>query len=97
VDPVDHLHDDDVPSGAYVGGLTYSVAASASSGLAVAISRPAASLRSVLGSTVAGSSDGSGTCVVRANCVRERASYGPASQVQQSFTVVLAVSRLGAD
>ena len=43
------------------------------------------SVCSVSGSTV--SFDGSGTCVVRAN-QSGNASYGPAPQVQQSFTVV---------
>jgi hypothetical protein len=73
------------PSGAYVGGPTYSVAASASSGLAVTFSSGSPSVCGVSGSTV--SFTGSGTCVVRAN-QSGNANYQPAPQVQQSFTVV---------
>ena len=73
------------PSGAYVGGPTYTVAASASSGLAVTFSSGSPSVCGVSGSTV--SFTGSGTCVVRANQAGN-ANYQPAPQVQQSFTVV---------
>lgn len=73
------------PSGAYVGGPNYTVAATASSGLAVAFSSGSPSVCSVSGSTV--SFTASGTCVVRANQAGN-ASYQPAPQVQQSFTVV---------
>ena len=73
------------PSGAYVGGPTYTVAANASSGLAVTLSSGSPSVCGVSGSTV--SFTGSGTCVVRANQAGN-ANYQPAPQVQQSFTVV---------
>ncbi len=73
------------PSGAYVGGPTYTVAATASSGLAVTFSSDSPSVCSVTGSTV--SFAGTGTCIVRAN-QSGNASYQPAPQVQQSFTVV---------
>jgi hypothetical protein len=73
------------PSGAYVGGPTYGVAANASSGLAVVFSSGSPSVCSVSGSTV--SFAASGTCVVRAN-QSGNASYQAAPQVQQSFTVV---------
>ena len=73
------------PSGAYVGGPTYGVAANASSGLAVVFSSGSPSVCSVSGSTV--SFTASGTCIVRAN-QSGNASYQPAPQVQQSFTVV---------
>jgi hypothetical protein len=73
------------PSGAYVGGPTYSIAAGASSGLAVVFSSGSPSVCSVSGSTV--SFAASGTCVVRAN-QSGNASYQAAPQVQQSFTVV---------
>lgn len=73
------------PSGAYVGGPTYTVAANASSGLAVVFSSGSPSVCTVSGSTV--SFAASGTCVVRAN-QSGNASYQPAPQVQQSFTVV---------
>ncbi len=73
------------PSGAYVGGLAYNVAASASSGLAVSFSSGSPSVCGVSGSTV--SFTASGTCIVRAN-QSGNASYQPAPQVQQSFTVV---------
>jgi hypothetical protein len=73
------------PSDAYVGGPTYAVAATASSGLAVTFSSGSPSVCSVSGSTV--SFTESGTCIVRAN-QSGNASYQPAPQVQQSFTVV---------
>jgi hypothetical protein len=73
------------PSGAYVGGPTYTVAATASSGLAVTFSSGSPSVCSVSGSTV--SFAGSGTCIVRAN-QPGNAGYQPAPQTQQSFTVV---------
>ena len=73
------------PSGAYVGGPTYTVAATASSGLAVTFSSGSPAVCSVSGSTV--SFTGTGTCIVRAN-QSGNASYQPAPQVQQSFAVV---------
>jgi hypothetical protein len=73
------------PSGAYVGGPTYTVAATASSGLAVTFSSGSPSVCSVSGSTV--SFAGSGTCIVRAN-QPGNTGYQPAPQTQQSFTVV---------
>ena len=77
------------PSGAYVGGTSYNVAANASSGLAVTFSSGSPSVCAVSGSTV--SFTGSGTCIVRAN-QPGNPSYQPAPQVQQSFTVVPAPS-----
>ena len=73
------------PSGAYVGGPTYTVAATASSGLAVSFSSGSPSVCTVSGSTV--SFVGTGTCVVRAN-QPGNGSYEPAPQLQQSFTVI---------
>jgi hypothetical protein len=73
------------PSGAYVGGPAYTVAATASSGLAVTFSSGSPSVCSVSESTV--SFVAAGTCVVRAN-QSGNASYQPAPQVQQSFAVV---------
>ncbi|MEP7334579.1 MAG: hypothetical protein ABI717_02255 [Actinomycetota bacterium] len=73
------------PSGAYAGGPTYTVAANASSGLTVTFSSGSPSVCGVSGSTV--SFTGGGTCVVRAN-QSGNASYQPAPQVQQAFTVV---------
>ena len=64
---------------------TYSVDANASSGLAVVFSSGSPSVCSVSGSTVLFVA--SGTCVVRAN-EAGNASYQPAPQVEQSFTVV---------
>jgi hypothetical protein len=72
------------PSGAHVGGPTYSVAANASSGLAVTFSSGSPSVCSVSGSTV--SFTGAGTCTVDADQPGD-ATYQPAPQVQQSFTI----------
>jgi hypothetical protein len=73
------------PSGAYVGGPAYTVAATASSGLAVTFSSGSPSVCSVSGATV--SFVAAGTCVVRANQAGN-AGYQAAPQVQQSFAVV---------
>ena len=77
------------PAGAVVGGSAYTVAATASSGLAVTFSLSAGSagVCTISGSTV--SFVGAGTCTVRANQAGN-ASYQAAPQVQQSFTVGLA-------
>ncbi|HVT57333.1 MAG TPA: Ig-like domain-containing protein [Thermoanaerobaculia bacterium] len=74
------------PAGATVGGPTYNVTATASSGLTVAftIDASAASVCSISGSTV--SFIGVGTCVIDANQAGD-ANYNPAPQVQQSFAV----------
>jgi hypothetical protein len=74
------------PSGAVVGGPTYAISATASSGLPVAFSAAASSagVCTVSGSTV--SLVGAGTCTVNANQAGN-ASYLPAPQVQQSFSV----------
>jgi hypothetical protein len=76
------------PSAASVGGATYHVAATASSGLAVSFSIAAGSsgVCSLSGSTV--SFTGAGTCVVNAD-QSGNASYLAAPQVQQSFAVGL--------
>ncbi|HZW52349.1 MAG TPA: Ig-like domain repeat protein, partial [Rudaea sp.] len=74
------------PVGAAVGGTTYTVTATASSGLTVALSidASAASVCSLAGSTV--SFTGVGNCVIDANQAGD-ANYTPALQVQQSFSV----------
>ena len=74
------------PAGASVGGATYTVTATASSGLTVAftIDASAASVCSIAGSTV--SFIGVGTCVIDANQAGN-ANYNAAPQVQQSFAV----------
>jgi uncharacterized protein YodC (DUF2158 family) len=74
------------PAGAKVGGPTYTVTATASSGLTVAftIDASATSVCSISGSTV--SFIGVGTCVIDANQAGD-ANYNPAPQVQQSFGV----------
>jgi hypothetical protein len=74
------------PGGATVGGPTYSVSASASSGLAVTftIAAGSAGVCSISGSTV--SFSGAGTCTVNANQAGNGA-YQAAPQAQQSFTV----------
>ncbi|HXU45065.1 MAG TPA: Ig-like domain-containing protein, partial [Thermoanaerobaculia bacterium] len=74
------------PSDAKVAGPTYTVTATATSGLPVAftIDAPAASVCSISGSTV--SFIGAGTCVINANQAGD-ANYNPAPQVQQSFPV----------
>ncbi len=76
------------PTGAAAGGPTYTVTASASSGLAVAFSAAGSSagICTVSGSTV--SFVGSGTCTINAN-QSGNASYLAAPQVQQSFAVGL--------
>jgi hypothetical protein len=74
------------PVGAVVGGATYTVAATATSGLPVTltIDAGAASVCSIAGSTV--SFIGAGTCVIDANQAGN-ANYNAAPQAQQSFTV----------
>lgn len=74
------------PANAAVGGATYTVAATATSGLAVAftIDPVASSVCSVSGSTV--SFIGNGSCVINANQAGN-ANYSAAPQVQQSFAV----------
>ena len=74
------------PAGATVGGATYTVTATASSGLAVAftIDASATSVCSIAASTV--SFIGVGTCVIDANQAGD-ANYNAAPQVQQSFAV----------
>jgi len=74
------------PSTATVGGTAYAVAATASSGLSVAfaIDASASSVCSLSGGNVTFQSVG--TCVVNANQAGN-ASYNPAPQVQQTFTV----------
>jgi hypothetical protein len=74
------------PAGAQVGGPTYTVTATASSGLTVTftIDAAASSVCSISGSTV--SFIGGGTCVIDANQAGN-ANYNPAPQVQQSFVV----------
>ncbi len=74
------------PAGATLGGPTYNVTATASSGLTVSftIDASAASVCSISGSTV--SFIGAGTCVIDANQAGD-ATYAPAPQVQQSFAV----------
>ncbi|ANB17870.1 beta strand repeat-containing protein [Dokdonella koreensis] len=77
------------PTDATIGGAPYTVSASATSGLAVALSiDPAASVVcSLAGSSV--TFQGAGTCVINANQAGD-ANYAPAPQVQQSFAVVQA-------
>ena len=74
------------PGSAVVGGPTYSVTATASSGLAVAFSANASSagICTVSGSTVL--LVGAGTCTLNANQAGN-GSYQAAAQVQQSFVV----------
>ncbi|MCE7951009.1 MAG: Ig-like domain repeat protein [Xanthomonadales bacterium PRO7] len=74
------------PAGATVGGATYTVTATASSGLTVALTIDAssASVCSLTGSTV--SFIGVGNCVIDANQAGD-ANYTAAPQVQQSFAV----------
>ena len=75
------------PGAAVVGGPAYTVGAAASSGLAVVFTLASASagVCSLSGATV--SLVGVGTCTINANQAGN-ASYQPALQVQQSFTVV---------
>ena len=81
------------PAGAVAGGSTYTVVATASSGLAVTFSADASSagVCTVSGSTV--SFVGAGTCVIDAN-QSGNASYQPAPQAQQSFAVGLATQTI---
>jgi hypothetical protein len=74
------------PGSAVVGGATYTVAASASSGLPVVftIASGSAGVCTISGAVVA--MVGPGTCTIDAN-QGGNASYEPAPQVQQSFTV----------
>jgi hypothetical protein len=74
------------PVGATVGGPTYTVTATATSGLPVAftIDATAASVCTISGSTVSFIS--AGTCVIDANQAGN-ASFNAAPQVQQSFAV----------
>jgi len=74
------------PTGATVGGPTYNVTATASSGLTVTFTIDAStfSVCSISGSTV--SFIGVGTCVIDAN-QPGNANYNPAPQAQQSFPV----------
>jgi hypothetical protein len=74
------------PSSAFVGGPTYTVTATASSGLPVifTIDPIAAGVCSISGSTV--SFIGAGTCIINANQPGD-ATYAAAPQVQQSFAV----------
>ena len=74
------------PGSAVVGGAHYTVAATASSGLAVTfgVAAGSAGVCSISGTTV--SMIGAGTCVITANQAGNGA-YQAAGQVQQSFTV----------
>jgi len=74
------------PVTAKVGGPTYTVTATATSGLTVdfTIDAAAASICSAAGSTV--SFIGAGTCIIDANQAGD-ATWGPAPQAQQSFAV----------
>jgi hypothetical protein len=81
------------PVGATFGGATYTVSATATSGLAVTLSvdASASSVCSIAGSTV--SFIGAGTCVINAN-QGGNASYNAAAQAQQSFAVAKASQTL---
>ena len=79
------------PAAASVGGTTYTVTATASSGLAVSFSSGAAAVCSVAGSTV--SFLGAGTCVINANQAGN-ANYNAAPQAQQSFAVTKAAQTI---
>lgn len=74
------------PPGATVGGSTYTVTATASSGLTVTftIYSASAGVCTISGSTV--SPVGSGTCTIDAN-QSGNGAYAAAPQVQQSFTI----------
>ncbi|HEV7670787.1 MAG TPA: Ig-like domain-containing protein [Thermoanaerobaculia bacterium] len=74
------------PAMARIGGPTYTVTATATSGLTVtfAIDPSAAAVCTIAGSTV--SFIGGGTCVINANQAGN-GTYNPAPQVQQSFHV----------
>jgi len=75
------------PATPTVGGPTYNVTATATSGLPVTftIDGSAASVCSIAGSTVSFGPN-AGTCVINANQAGD-ATFGPAPQVQQSFSV----------
>lgn len=75
-----------VPSGATVGGTTYTPTASATSGLAVTftVDSSSSSVCSISGGVV--SFQSAGTCIVDAN-QPGNANWNPAPQVQQSFSV----------
>jgi hypothetical protein len=75
------------PSSATVGGSSYTVAATATSTLAVSFSSATPSVCTISGPTV--SFVGAGTCTVDANQAGN-AEYAPALQVQQSFAVAAA-------
>src|SRR5437588_85605 len=74
------------PSGAIVGGPTYTVTATASSGLPVSLSIDATStgICTISGSTV--SFTAAGACTIDADQAGN-AGYQPAPQAQQSFSV----------
>jgi hypothetical protein len=72
------------PTNATVGGASYTVAATASSGLPVTFSSGAPAVCSVSGATV--SFTGAGTCTIDAHQAGN-AEYHAAPQVQQSFAV----------
>ena len=72
------------PSNATVGGSTYPVTATATSGLAVSLSSATTAVCTVSGSTV--SFVGAGACTINANQAGNT-NYIAAPQVQQSFTV----------
>jgi large repetitive protein len=74
------------PTSAAVGGTAYTVTATASSGLAVAltIDPTASSVCSIAAGKV--TFKGAGTCTIDANQAGN-ATYGPAPQVQQAFSV----------
>ena len=72
------------PGSAAVGGAAYTVAASASSGLAMSYSSATPSVCTVAGSIV--SFVGAGTCTINAE-QEGSADYEPAPQAQQSFAV----------
>ena len=82
------------PAGAVIGGPAYTVAATASSGLAVGftLAGSSAGVCTLAGSTV--SLVGAGTCTINANQAGN-ASYQAAPQVQQSFTVGLRSQTIG--
>ncbi len=72
------------PSSANVGGPTYTVSASASSGLPVVLTSATPSVCSMTGSTLSFSA--TGTCTIDANQPGD-ADYEAAPQAEQSFTV----------
>ena len=84
------------PGAAVVGGPAYTVAAAASSGLTVVftIAPASAGVCTVAGATV--SLVGVGTCTINANQPGS-ASYEPALQVQQSFSVANAAAGVADD